>query len=149
MGALAAHHLLGRTEDSNLILLAGPDYARMRQLIGSSGIPWKEVHEVGNDHDDVERLREQVARRRESLIIIASMHEVEGRLDRSAFERRLTHFAYGADRVIYAGLNGAALVWPVRAGTRMEVVSGNLRVHQSIDVVAAGETVVGLTVDRL
>lgn len=148
MSAVAAHRLLGRLEDGNLIFLAGPDYRRVCELASASGIPSVEATSVVSP-EDVEALRDRVIRRGQSVLVTASMHEVEGRLDRSAFERRLTDLAYAADRVIYAGLNGAAVVHPVATGTTMSVIGGNLRVRQELDVVAAGETVVGLTVDRL
>jgi hypothetical protein len=145
MGALAAYHLLGRVEDGNLILLAGPDHARIQSLAAASGIPYMDVREAG----DADELRARVIQAGQSVLVTASMHEIEGRLDRSAFAARLVDFTYGADLVVYAGLNGAAKVWPVNPGTAMQVVNGNLRVSQKLDVVAAGETVTALTVDRL
>ena len=148
MGALAAYHLLGRLQDGNLILLAGPDYIRVRELASTSGIPVLTAAELPYP-EDVEDLKGRIARTGESVLVIASMCEVEGRLDRSAFERPLIDLAYGADRVVYAGFNGAVLVHPVARGTRMTATGGSLRVQQDLETVAAGETVVGLTVDRL
>lgn len=148
MSAVAAYRLLGRLEDGNLILLAGPDYNRVRELASSSGIPAVEATSVTTP-EDVESLKDEVAQKGRSILVTASMYEVEGRLDRSAFERRLTDLAYSADRVVYAGLNGVAVIHPVTRGTMMAVTDGNLRVHQELGVVSAGETVVGLTVDRL
>lgn len=148
MKEVAAHHLLGRIEDASLVLLAGPDYLRILGLARLSGIPVVEAVSVPN-LEDVEDLKTRIAQTGESQLVIASMHEIEGRLDRSSFERRLIDLAYSADRVVYAGLNGAAIIHPVAPGTRMQVIGGNLRVTQHLDLVEAGASATGLTVDRL
>lgn len=148
MNAVSAYHLLGRVEDGNLILLAGPDYLRILRLARLSGIPVVEAVSVP-DLKDVDGLKARIAQTGESQLVIASMHEIEGRLDRSSFDRRLIDLAYSADRVVYAGLNGAAIIHPVDPGTRMRVVGGNLRVTQQLEEVTAGAPSAGLTVERL
>lgn len=145
MGAVAAHHLLGKPGDGNLILLAGPNYERMTQLVSDSGIASMRFSEVNG----LDALKTRVDLSRTSVIVIAPLHEVEGLLDRSAFDGRLTDLAYSADRVVYAGSNGAVLVHPASPGTTMEVRGGRLAVRQRLDEVEAGHTVTGLTVDRL
>lgn len=142
---MAAHHLLGKANEGNLILMAGPDYRRMMTLAEAAGMATLTPRHV----TDIESLKLRVELSRESVVVIASMPEVEGRLDRSAFERNLIDLAYAADRVVYAGTQGAVLVWPQSEETRTTLRNGRVTVHQKLDVVSEGETVVGLTVDRL
>lgn len=147
MGQVSPYHLLGDAAHPALILMAGPDYKRMREIISIAGIAFDMRHFSGDV--DLEALKAEVSREGSAIVVFASMAEVEGRLDRSAFDGRLTDLAYAADRVVYVGTTGAALVHPIAPGTRQEVRNGHLTVIQHLDVVAAGETVVGLTVDRL
>lgn len=147
MGQVAPYHLLGDATQPALILLAGPDYARIREIVTKAGIAFDMRH--FSSDVDVDALKAEVAREGKPVVVFASMAEVEGRLDRSAFDGRLTDLAYAADRVVYVGTTGAALVHPCSPGTRQEIRNGHLTVIQELDVVAAGETVVGLTVDRL
>lgn len=147
MGEVAPYHLLGHPDEAKLILLAGPAHQRIKEVIRNAGIAFRFVH--APDVPDVERLKAEIAVSGESVVVFGSISEVEGRLDRSAFDRGLIDFAYAADKVIYVGMTGAAIVHPMAPGTTMEVFHGHLRVHQKLDVVAAGETVTGLAVDRL
>lgn len=142
---MAAHHLLGRVADGNLILMAGPDHQRMMALAESAGMAVLAPRNVS----DIEALKMRIDLSHESVVVIASMPEIEGRLDRSAFERNLIDLAYAADRVVYAGTQGAVLVWPQVEESRVTLRNGRITVHQKLDVVAAGETVVGLTMDSL
>lgn len=142
---MSAHHLLGKSNEGNLILVAGPDHRRMYGMAEAAGISVLDPRNV----TDIESLKTRISLSRESVAVVASMPEIEGTLDRSAFDRRLIDLAYAADRVVYAGLLGAVLVWPQHPDTRTTVRNGRVSVHQNLDVVAAGETVVGLTVDRL
>lgn len=147
MGQVAPYHLLGDASQPALILMAGPDYSRIREIVSKAGIAFDVRHFSGDV--DVDALKAEVAREGRPIVVFASMAEVEGRLDRSAFDGRLTDLAYAADRIVYVGTTGAALVHPIASGTRQEVRHGNLTVIQKLDVVAADETVVGLTADRL
>lgn len=147
MGQVAPYHLLGDASQPALVLMAGPDYSRIREIVSKAGIAFDMRH--FSSDVDVDALKAEVAREGRPIVIFASMAEVEGRLDRSAFDGRLTDLAYAADRIVYVGTAGAALVHPTTPGTRQEVRHGNLTVIQKLDVVAAGETVVGLTADRL
>lgn len=133
MNAVAAHHLLGTPGEKSLVLLAGPDYAQIKRLVSAAGINFREWHEVVS----IELLRAQITQTDTSVAVIASMYEVEGRLDRSAFDGRLTDLAYEADRVVYAGSHGAALVWPEGADIERRVNGGHIRVIQRLDVVAS------------
>lgn len=147
MGQVAPYHLLGDATKAELILLAGPDYERIKEIVRQVSY----VFDMRPYSYDVsaEALKDEIARNGNPIVILSSMTEVEGRLDRSAFDGRLTDLAYAADRIVYVGMTGAALVHPTSPGTTMSVRNGHLQVHQSLDVVASGETVVGLTVDRL
>lgn len=133
MNAVAAHHLLGTPGEKSLVLLAGPDYAQIKRLVSAAGINFREWHEVVS----IELLRAQITQTDTSVVVIASMYEVEGRLDRSAFDGRLTDLAYEADRVVYAGSHGAALVWPEGADTERRVHGGHIRVIQRPHAVAS------------
>jgi hypothetical protein len=124
MSTVAAHHLLGKSGEGNLILMAGPDYARIKQIVTTAGMPFQEWHEVVG----VELLRAEVTRSGRSLVVIASMYEVEGRLDRSAFDGRLTDLAYEADMVVYAGRYGVALAWPEAPDSERRVNGGHIQV---------------------
>lgn len=136
MGAVAAHHLLGRSGDGQMILLVGPDYGRMRQMAAQAGI---EIREVGRTQNlNAEIPRAEVTTSGRSLVFLASVPEVEGRLDRSSFGPRLTELAYEADRVVYAGTDGAVMVHPLPAGDWMEIRGGAIRTHKMLDVVADG-----------
>jgi hypothetical protein len=133
MNTVAAHHLLGNPGDGSLILLAGPDYARTKSIAVESGMSFQELREVV----DPALLRAEIAHTGRSVVVIASMYEVEGRLDRSAFDGRLTELAYEADRVVYAGTQGAALVWPEAPDTERRVNGGYIQVIKRLDVVAS------------
>jgi hypothetical protein len=147
MGQVAPYHLLGDASRPALILMAGPDYARIREIVSKAAIAFDMRHFSADV--DVDALKAETVREDRPIVVFASMPEVEGRLDRSAFDGRLTNLSYAADRIVYVGTTGAALVHPITPGTRQEVRNGHLTVIQQLDVVAAGETVVGLTVDRL
>lgn len=147
MGQVSPHHLLGDAQKPDLILLAGPNYGRIREIIGKASFAF-DMRPYTYDMTP-EGLKAEAVRKGEPIVVTSSLPEVEGRLDRSAFDGRLTDLAYAADRVIYVGMTGAALVYPIAPGTRQEIRNGNLIVQQRLDVVAAGERVVGLTVDRL
>lgn len=133
MNAVAAHHLLGTAGEKSLVLLAGPDYDRIKQLVRSAGINFLEWHEVVS----TDLLRAQITQTDTSVVVIASLYEVEGRLDRSAFDGRLTDLAYEADRVVYAGSHGAALVWPEAEDSERRVNGGYIQVIQKSSAVAA------------
>lgn len=137
MGAVAAHHLLGRSGDGQMILLVGPDYSRMQQMAAQAGI---ETREVGcmQQNLSAEIPRAEVTTSGRSLVFLASVPEVEGRLDRSSFGPRLTDLAYEADRVVYAGTDGAVMVHPLPAGDWMEIQGGVIRTHKALDMVADG-----------
>ncbi|AXH66362.1 hypothetical protein SEA_SATIS_213 [Streptomyces phage Satis] len=147
MGQPAPYHLLGDSRRAALILVAGPNYRRIQEIVTKVGIVFDMRHYSSDV--DVSALKDEIAREGRPIVVFASMAEVEGRLDRSAFDGRLTDLAYAADRIVYVGVTGAALVHPATPGTRQEIRNGNLTVIQHLDVVAAGETVVGLTVDSL
>lgn len=147
MGQVAPHHLLGDAREPELILLAGPNYSRIQEIIRKTSFAF-DMRPYTYDMTP-EGLKAEAVRKGEPIVIISSLPEVEGRLDRSAFDGRLTDLAYAADRVIYVGMTGAALVHPIAPGTRQEIRNGHLVVSQRIDVVPAGQKVVGLTVDRL
>lgn len=146
MGPLAPHHLLGDVREPELILLAGPNYERIKEIIRQVSILF-DMRPYTYDMTP-EGLKAEIARTGDSIAIVSSMPEVEGHLDRSAFDGRLTDLAYGADRVVYVGMNAAALVHPVTPGTRQQVRNGILTVTQRLDVVAAGRPVVGLAVNH-
>jgi len=135
MGQVAPYHLLGDATRPALILLAGPDYSRIREIISIAGIAF-DMRPFSSDVD-VDALKAEVAREGSAIVVFVSMPEVEGRLDRSAFDGRLVDLAYAADRVIYVGTTGAALVHPAADGIRQEVRNGNLVVIAALDVVAA------------
>lgn len=145
MGEFGAHLLLGHADAGELILMVGPEYGTMQQRAAEAGIKVRDASCVR----DVQTLKVGLALSGRSLALIASTPEVEGVLDRTAFGPGLTGLAHAADRVLYFGASGAVLVHPVKAGTRLEVHGGVLRMHQHLDVVSPGETVVGLTVDRI
>lgn len=136
MGAVAAHHLLGRSGDGQMILLVGPDYSRMQQMAAQAGIETREVGRTQNLNTEIPRAEVTTSGR--SLVFLASVPEVEGRLDRSSFGPRLTDMAYEADRVVYAGTDGAVMVHPLPAGDWMEVRGGVIRTHKALDMVADG-----------
>jgi hypothetical protein len=121
--------LLGSASDGELILLAGPDYPRMIDMIQVSGMAHIDPRGV-----DIEVLRARVDMSGESLVAISSMPEIEGALDRSAFDRRLIDIAYAADRVVYCGMGGGVLMWPNRTGARMYLSGGRLSVVQPVDL---------------
>lgn len=139
MGAVAAHHLLGRSGDGQMILLVGPDYSRMQQMAAQAGIETREVGRTQNLNTEIPRAEVTTSGR--SLVFLASVPEVEGRLDRSSFGPRLTDLAYEADRVVYAGTDGAVMVHPLPAGDWMEIRGGAIRTHKVLDVVADGTVV--------
>lgn len=145
---MAAHHLLGKANDGNLVLLAGPDWPRILGLVEGSGLRYVKASGLA-EVEEVAELKKEIADKNQTIVVIASMPEVEGRLDRSTFERNLINLAYAADRVIYAGHRAAILVWPEAKGTRRALKGGHLVVIHQSDTVAAGETVTGLTVDSL
>lgn len=147
MGQVAPYHLLGDGRQPELILLAGPNYQRIQEIIRKVSFAF-DMRPYTYDMTP-EGLKAEAVRRGEPIVVVSSLPEVEGRLDKSAFDGRLTDLAYAADRIVYVGMTGAALVHPIAPGTRQEIRHGNLTVIQQLDVVAAGETVVGLTVDRL
>lgn len=147
MGQVAPYHLLGDASHPALILMAGPDHNRIREIVAKAGIAF-DMRPFSRDVS-ADALKDETVRDGSAIVVFASMPEVEGRLDRSAFDGRLTDLAYAADRIVYVGTTGAALVYPTTPGTRQEVRNGNLTVIQHLDVVAAGETVTGLTMDRL
>jgi hypothetical protein len=136
MGAVAAHHLLGRSGDGQMILLVGPDYLRMQQMAAQAGIETREVGRTENLNAEI--IRAEVVTSGRSLVFMASVPEVEGRLDRSSFGPRLTDLAYEADRVVYAGADGAVMVHPLPAGDWMDVLGGVIRMHKALDIVADG-----------
>lgn len=136
MGAVAAHHLLGRSGDGQMILLVGPDYSRMQQMAAQAGIETREVGRTQNLNTEIPRAEVTTSGR--SLVFLASVPEVEGRLDRSSFGPRLTDLAYEADRVVYAGTDGAVMVHPLPAGDWMEIRGGAIGTHKVLDVVADG-----------
>lgn len=151
MGQVAPHHLLGDADAPRLILMAGPVHDRIKEIIRVAGIAFRFVHI--SQVEDVEALKAGISIQQDATVVFAALPEIEGTLDRSAFQSRvnpmLIDLAYAADRVIYVGTTGAAMVHPMASGTTLRVRHGNLSVSQQLDVVAAGETVVGLTVDRL
>lgn len=147
MGQVAPYHLLGDGRQPELILLAGPNYQRIQEIIRKVSFAF-DMRPYTYDMTP-EGLKAEAVRRGEPIVVVSSLPEVEGRLDKSAFDGRLTDLAYAADRIVYVGMTGAALVHPIAPGTRQEIRHGNLTVIQKLDVVAAGETVVGLTADRL
>lgn len=142
--SVEAHKLLGAATRKHLILLAGPNQAAMETMAHRAGIETHTDHRV----DQVEPLRNRVRASARSLAVIRCIPEVEGVLDRAAFGP-YHELAYGADRVVYVGPHGAALVWPQPEGARtfLRVHQGRLQVQQSADTVRG--RVVGLTVDRL
>lgn len=149
MSDVSAHHLLGRANSGELVFLVGPDASRMRELAGKSGIPVKDTMAHAASESDIEMLRGITEMSGMSALVIRCIPEVEGILDRSAFHPH-HEIAFAADRVVYAGPQGAVLVWPQREGTTVRVSrDGGLQVRQKLDVVASGETVVGLTADRI
>jgi hypothetical protein len=135
MGKVAPHHLLGDASHPELILLAGPDHSRIREIVARVGFVF-DMRPFSADFD-VDALKAEVAREGQSIVVFASMPEVEGRLDRSAFDGRLVDLAYAADRIVYVGTTGAALVHPASEGIRQEVRNGNLAVIKALDEVAA------------
>lgn len=145
---MAAHDLLGKSGDGNLVLLAGPDWGRMLDLVESSGLRYTRAAGL-TDAENVAALKEEIADRNETVVALALMPEVEGRLDRSSFGRNLISLAYGADRIVYAGPRAAILIWPEPKGTQRTVRDGNVVVRQNITTVAAGESIVGIKADRL
>lgn len=145
---MAAHHLLGGENDGNLVLLAGPDYARILDLVLASGLRYKKAEGLASKAD-IAPLKEDISRTGQSVVVIASMPEVEGRLDRFSFERNLIDLAFAADRVVYAGKRAAVLIWPEAQGTRRSLVGGHMSVTQHLDVVGKGQTVVGMQADSL
>lgn len=147
MGQVAPYHLLGDGREPELILLAGPNYQRIQEIIRKVSFAF-DMRPYTYDMTP-EGLKAEAVRRGEPIVIVSSLPEVEGRLDKSAFDGRLTDLAYAADRIVYVGMTGAALVHPITPGTRQEIRNGNLTVTQRLDVVAAGETITALTVDRL
>lgn len=146
MGAhVVAQYLLGRPDKGELILLVGPEYGRMQQMAAEVGIEVREAHRVR----DVEALKANTALTGRSLVLIASVPEVEGILDRASFGPGLSDLAYEADRVIYGGSEGVVVVHPVAQGTAMKVLGGRLCIQQHLGTVESGETIVELAVNRL
>lgn len=149
MGDVSAHHLLGKPGDGEIVFLVGPDGDRLRELANRSQIPLKDTQTNASTENDVEMLRGIVEMSGMSALIIRCVPEVEGILDRSAFHPH-HELAYAADRVVYAGPQGAVLVWPQREGTTIRVGrNGSFQIRQRLDVVAEGEKVVGMTADRI
>lgn len=144
---MAAHDLLGKVSDGNLVLLAGPDFTRILTLVEASGMDYRNVVDLSDEQ--VDDLKAIAADRMRSVALVASMPEIEGRLDRSSFDPRLLHAAYAADRVIYAGPRAAVLIWPEAKGTQRTIRNGNTVVRQTIGTVGPGESIVGITADRL
>lgn len=134
MGQVAPYHLLGDAREPELILLAGPNYPRIKEIINQISFAFS-VRPYTYDMTP-EGLKAEAARMEAPIVIVSSLPEIEGRLDRSAFDGRLVDLAYGADRVVYVGMTGAALVHPIAPGLRQEVRGGNLVVIKALDVVA-------------
>lgn len=145
MGRVGAHHLLGRSNERLLILLVGPEYGQMQQMAALAGIEVCEARTV----TDPMLTKLDVTLNGRSLALIASVPEVEGILDRSAFGPHLMDLAYAVDKVVYCGQSGGVLVHPQTPGTHVEVRSGAVHVDQKFDVVAPGEEVVGLRMNRI
>lgn len=135
MGKVAPYHLLGDASHAGLTLLAGPDYHRIREIVAKAGIAF-DMRPFSSDVD-VDALKAEAVRDGSAIVVFASMPEVEGRLDRSAFDGRLVDIAYAADRIVYVGTTGAALVHPAVEGATQEVRGGNLVVRAPLDVVAS------------
>lgn len=148
MSDVSAHHLLGKPNDGELVLLVGPNGDRLRDMATKSKIPLKDTRANASNESDVEMLRGIVDMSGMSALVIRCVPEVEGILDRSSFHPH-HELAFAADRIVYAGPDGAILVWPQRDGTSMRIDGGRLQVRQKIDVVAEGEKVVGLVADRI
>lgn len=145
MGHVDAHHLLDKANKGLLILLVGPEYQRMQQMAAQAGI---EVQEASSVQDPaLTKLHATLNSR--SLALIASVPEVEGILDRSAFGPHLVDLAYAADKVIYCGTSGAVLIHPQPSSTHIAIRSGTVHIDQEMDVVGPGEEIVGLRATRL
>lgn len=136
--------LLGRPDRGELILMIGPAYARMKKTAEAAGFETRDAADV----QDVQMLRAGLALSGESLVILASASEVEGRLDRAAFGP-LSDLAYEANRVVYGGTQGHVVLHPVSKGTEMSIRNGSLLLRHHIDVVGEGEKVVGITLGAL
>lgn len=133
-GMVGAHHLLGPVNAGDLILVAGPNFERMKKMVATAGIEARDASKVR----DVYALKESVALRKTSLALLASVAEVEGILDRSIFGSHLIELAYEADRVVYYGMQGGVLMHPQYPGTRVEVRQGAIRVRQEALVAVTG-----------
>jgi hypothetical protein len=129
MGAVGARHLLGRPDEGLAILLVGPDYGRMRQMAEAAGI---EARDAGRlQAADARMLRTGVMISGRSLVLLGSVVEVEGLLDRSAFGPGLTSLAYAVDRVVYAGSEDVVMVYPQAPGAWTEVRHGLVTDHRA------------------
>jgi hypothetical protein len=135
---------LQENDNGELILFVGPDYQRMQVRARMAGFTTRQASRM----EDVQALKAEIAASGKSLILLASAPEVEGPLDRSAFGN-LAYLVYGADRVVYFGVESSVVIHPLAASTRLTVRHGTLHVHQTLDTVAPGETVVGLSVNHL
>jgi hypothetical protein len=142
--AIEVSRKLRENDNGELILFVGPDYQRMQVRARMAGFPTRQASRT----EDVQALKEEIAASGKSLILLASAPEVEGSLDRSAFAD-LAHLAYGSDRVVYFGVESSVVIHPLPASTRLTARHGALHVHQAVDTVAPGETVVGLSVNHL
>lgn len=119
-----AHNLLGRPDAGELILLAGPSYEHMLRMTADAGMPVQDIHYVLS----IEALKESARKSGRSEVLLGSLSEVEGILDRSAFDT-YTEAAYLADRVVYAGTTADVLVWPLPTGSRLEVRGGKATMY--------------------
>ena len=143
MGApIVAQYLLGRPDKGELILFVGPEYGRMQQMAAEVGIEVREALRVR----DIQMLKAGTALSGKSLILIASVPEVDGILDRASFGPSLSELAYEVDRVIYGGSGGLVVVHPVAPGTAMQIIGGAFRMQQHISTVTDG--MAGLATER-
>jgi hypothetical protein len=119
------HGLIGSPDGGQLVLLVGPAYQRMIQTAADAGIPMQDARYV-RDHA---ALKAMAATSGRTEVLLASVSEVEGILDRSAFGP-YTELAYLADRVIYGGMQDDVPVWPLEAGLGLEVRGGVASLHR-------------------
>ena len=119
------HGLIGPPDGGQLVLLVGPAYERMLQTAAGTGIPVQCAGYVR----DYAALKAVTATSGRTVIVLASVSEVEGILDRSAFGPH-TEVAYLADRVIYGGMQGDVPVWPLESGLGLEVRGGTASLHR-------------------